>query len=93
MTARSSAASHEIEFVWKEEVVYWEGPHGCVFPGAWGGDVLVTIVPDDASWDAVVPLWMKGRRPEIVERLEADNRHRVQFEQASDHPLDQRERA
>jgi len=92
-TARSSAASHEIEFVWKEEVVYWEASHGCVFPGAWGGGVLVTIVPDEASWDAVVPLWMKGRRPEIVERLEADSRHRVQFERVSDHPLDQRERA
>lgn len=87
-----SAASHEIEFLWKEEVVYWEGSRGCVFPGAWGGEVLVTIVPDDASWDAVVPLWMKGRRPEIVERLEADSRHRVRSEQSSDHLLDERER-
>lgn len=89
---RSSAAPYEIEFLWKEEVVYWEGPHGCVFPGAWGGDVLVTVIPDAASWDAVVPVWMKGRRPEIVERLEDDNRHWVRSERASDHPLDERER-
>lgn len=89
---RTPEPSHEIEFIWKEEVVYWEGAHGCLFPGAWGGDVLVTIVPDNASWDAVVPPWLKGRRPETVERLEADSRHRVQAEHASSEPLDERER-
>lgn len=29
-------AGYEIEFRWKEQVVYWEGGRGVIFEGAWG---------------------------------------------------------
>lgn len=84
----SSWLSFEIEFRWKEEVVYWEGSKGCVFPGAWGRDVPITIVPDETSWDRVVPNWMTGRRAEVVGRLAADTRHQVFGETAGEKALD-----
>lgn len=31
----TGADDFEIEFRWKEEVIYWEGKRGCFFPGAW----------------------------------------------------------
>jgi hypothetical protein len=33
------------EFRWKEEIIYWEGTRGCVFPGSCGVDPPVTVVP------------------------------------------------
>ena len=35
---------YEIEFRWKEEVVYWEGARGCVFSAA-GVEPVITVVP------------------------------------------------
>ena len=60
-----------VEMRWKEEVVYWEGHHGFVFDGGWGVEPAVTYLPPAADWDAVVPGWLRGRRAEIVERLES----------------------
>ena len=70
----------EIEFRWKEEVIYWEGTRGCVFLGGWGVDPPVTIVPDDATWDRAVPGWLHGRHDEVVARLRARAGHVVQEE-------------
>ena len=75
MTDDAGGAS--VEFRWKEEVVYWEGDCGFVFEGGWGTEPPVTYVPDDATWDQVVPAWMKGRRHEIVRRLSAEPGHVV----------------
>ena len=70
----------EIEFRWKEEVIYWEGSCGVVFPGGWGVDPVETFVPDAATWDRAVPGWLRGRHDEVVERLRADGRHVVREE-------------
>jgi hypothetical protein len=70
----------EIEFRWKEEVVYWEGSRGVVFPGGWGVAPVVTLVPDGSTWDRAVPSWLAGRHDEVVARLRADSRHTVQEE-------------
>lgn len=67
----------EIEFRWKEEVVYWEGSRGVVFPGGWGSDPIVTTVPDADAWDRAVPGWLLGRHDQVVDRLRADSRHVV----------------
>ena len=65
------AVSHgyDIEFRWKEQVVYWEGNRGCVFEGGWGVDPVVTVVPDASTCDRVVPKWLRGRQAEVCERL------------------------
>lgn len=68
---------YEIEFRWKEEVVYWEGERGAVFPGGWGVDPPVTIVPDATTWDRAVPEWLRGRRDEVVQRLRDQPDHVV----------------
>ena len=67
----------EIEFRWKEEVIYREGSRGVVFDGAWGASPLVTIVPDATTWDRVVPAWLRGRHAEVVARLRAYRNHVV----------------
>jgi hypothetical protein len=71
---------YEIEFRWKEEVIYWEQPRGCTFPSGWGVDPAVTSVPDASTWDRAVPPWLRGRRDEVVARLRADARHEVREE-------------
>jgi RimJ/RimL family protein N-acetyltransferase len=71
---------YEIDFRWKEQVVYWEGAHGLVFPGGWGVDPVVTVVPDASTWDRAVPEWLRGRHTEVVARLRADARHVVREE-------------
>jgi hypothetical protein len=76
----SAAAVYEIQFRWKEEVIYWEGSRGCVFPGGWGVTPLVTIVPDAQTWDRAVPSWLHGRHDEVVDRMRADKRHVVKEE-------------
>ena len=51
----NEGADFEIEFRWKEEIIYWEGMRGCVFPGGWGVDPPVTVVRDAGTWDRAVP--------------------------------------
>ncbi len=72
--------SYEIEFGWKEEVIYSEGTGGVVFPGGWGVSPVVTIVPDSTSWDRWVPAWLRGRDAEVVARLRAHPDHVVSEE-------------
>lgn len=50
---------------------------GFSLDGGWGVDPLVTFVPDEATWDRVVPEWLKGRKTEVVERLKAEEGHVV----------------
>lgn len=66
-----------IEAVWKELVEYWEGSHGYVFDAAWGVDPGSLYVPAPNDWDAATPVWMHGRREEIVTRLDAHSGHNV----------------
>ena len=73
------AAEYEIEFRWKEEVVYWEGSRGIVFSTGLGNGAP-TIVPDAPTWDRAVPNWLRGRHDEVVARLRADERHVVHEE-------------
>jgi len=75
-----STGDFEIEFRWKEQVIYWEGSQGCVFPGGWGVDPPVTIVPDAGIWARAVPTWLRGRHDEVVAKLRADARHVVMEE-------------
>lgn len=75
-----ATAAFEIEFRWKEQVIYWEGPRGCVFPGAWGVDPPITIVPDLETWDRAVPDWLIGRHHEVVARLRVKAGHIVMEE-------------
>jgi hypothetical protein len=76
----SLADDYEIEFRWKEEVIYWEGRRGCVFLGGWGVNPPVTIVPDATSWDRAVPIFLRGRHDEVLDRLRSDARHVVKEE-------------
>jgi len=70
----------EIEFRWKEEVIYWEGRRGVVLLGGWGVDPPVTYVPDLATWDRVVPDWLRGRHDDVVQRLRDEPGHVVEEE-------------
>jgi hypothetical protein len=54
---------------WKEVVEYWEGDHGIWFMAGWGVTPHVMSVPTAATWDSVVPDWLKGRHAEVVGRL------------------------
>jgi hypothetical protein len=65
----------EVEFRWKEEVIYWEGNRGFVFDGGWGVAPMVTYIPDEATWDDVVPDWLVGKRQQVVERLALEPGH------------------
>lgn len=59
----------EVEFRWKEEIVYWEGPDGFLFDGGWGVSPAVTYVPAAALWSEVMPDWLRERRDVVVARL------------------------
>ena len=72
--------TYEIEFRWKEEVIYWEGSRGVVFAGAWGVSPLLTIVPDSTTWDRRVPAWLRGRHAEVMARLRAHPDHVIREE-------------
>lgn len=70
----------EIEFRWKELVIYWEGEKGCQFEAGWGVEPGVTYVPTRERWDQSVPTWMVGRFDEVVARLQSDPGHVLRFE-------------
>ena len=53
-------ATSTSRFRWREEVIYWEGSRGVVFPGAWGVSPFVTVIPDATTWDKRVPSWLRG---------------------------------
>ena len=77
----------EIQFRWKEEVIYWEGDRGFVFDGGWGVDPIETYVPDDENWDRVMPDWLVGRRDLVVERLVANPSHLVRADPGFNTPM------
>jgi hypothetical protein len=77
----------EVEFRWKEQVIYWEGTRGFVFESAWGVSPYVTAVPHADSWDDAVPRWLKGRRDEVIARLSAEEGHIIRAE-AANYPWD-----
>lgn len=77
----------EIEFRWKEEVIYWEGSRGVVFPSGWGVSPAVTITPDAATWDMRVPIWLRGRYAQVVARLHTCPDHVVREERDDSHEV------
>ena len=82
-----SGDSFEIQFRWKEEVIYWEGERGFVFDGAWGVEPIETYVPDEQNWDSVMPDWLVGRRDLVVERLVANPSHVVRADPGLNKPM------
>ena len=78
-----SAGDFRIEARWKEEVAYWEGPHGYVFDAAWGKEPRNLYVPEAEDWSERTPRWMWGRRDDIVDRLTKFSQHNIVEEAAS----------
>ena len=69
--------SFAMEERYKETVVYWEGDDGFTFDGAYGVTPPYLYVPSERIWDTVVPPWLRGRRAEVVGRLQAHSHHRL----------------
>jgi hypothetical protein len=67
---------YEVEFRWKEEVVYWEGDQGFLFDGGWGTQPHVTYVPDEDGWE-LLPTWLASRRAIVLDRLRRTEGHVV----------------
>jgi hypothetical protein len=90
----ATEGSYEIEFVWKETAIYWEGERGVAFSSVWspGSNRFETVVPDAATWDRRAPAWLHGRQAAVLRRLRSDIRHDV-FEERDDSsvvaPLDE----
>jgi hypothetical protein len=66
-----------VESLYKEQLAYREGERSFVFDAAWGVDPYLVYVPDAATWDDVVPDWLRGRREEVVGRIAATSGHTV----------------
>jgi hypothetical protein len=69
--------TYKIESRWKEQLAYREGDHEFVFDCGWGVKPPVAYLPSPAIWERVTPMWMRGRRAEVVRRLECDGGHRL----------------
>jgi hypothetical protein len=74
--------SFQIDFEWKEVVSYWEGDTGMWFAAGWGVSPPSLSVPSAAQWDSVVPAWLRGRRDEVIARLEAHSGHVLEVDEA-----------
>ena len=70
-------ADYRVESLYKEQLAYREGDRSYVFDAVWGTDPYTVYVPDAATWDRVVPDWLRGRRTEVVGRIAADSGHTV----------------
>jgi hypothetical protein len=68
-------ATFQIEHRWKEEVIYWEGSTGFCLDAGWGVSPPILYVPSATLWDQVVPVWLRGRRDEVIARLQAHGEH------------------
>lgn len=80
-----------IKAVWKEVVEYGEGDRVYEFDAAWGVEPGELYVPAPRDWDAVTPVWMNGRRDEIVTRLITRSHHTVvELPPSSGEPRDAR---
>jgi hypothetical protein len=66
---------YEIEWVWKEVVIYWEGDRGFSFDAGWGVTPSVLYVPSASIWAEAMPDWLRARRDEVLERLRAHSSH------------------
>jgi hypothetical protein len=80
MMPSAMSDEYDVEFRWKEQVIYWEATRGVVFQGGWGVEPPVTIVPDSTTWDRKAPAWLRGRHDEVVARLRAEPGHVVHEE-------------
>ena len=65
------------EWRWQEELHYREGDDTFVLRCGWGVSPPVVFVPSAAGWDRRVPDWLRGRRDEIVARIEEHSGHIV----------------
>ena len=68
---------YEIEWIWKEVVVYWEGNCGIAFDAGWGVSPGVLYVPSAAIWAQIMPDWLAQRRDEVLGRLRAHSGHNI----------------
>ena len=66
---------YEIEWVWKEVVIYWEDGHGFTFDAGWGVTPGVLYIPSAAIWVEVMPEWLRERRDEVMDRLRDHSNH------------------
>jgi hypothetical protein len=71
----------EVEPRWKEIVIYWEGDRGYAFPAGWGVEPPVLYVPNETAWTRSMPDWLRERRSEVIARLAAVSRHRLEIDQ------------
>ncbi len=60
---------YRIRLLGKEMIEYREGEVAFVFDAGWGVRPPVLYVPRPEAWDRVMPLEFRGRREQIVERL------------------------
>ena len=52
-----------------DRLTYAEGDQALAFPRVPSERQPVVLVPDAATWDAVLPTWLHARRAEVVARL------------------------
>ena len=52
-----------------DRLTYAEDDQVLAFPRVPSERQPVVLVPDAATWDAVLPEWLQGRRAEVVARL------------------------
>ena len=74
----------DVEPRWRELVIYWEGDKGYAFPAGWGVDPPVLYVPNEEAWARSMPGWLRGRRSEVVARLAAFSRHRLEIDEGDE---------
>jgi hypothetical protein len=59
---------------WKEELyVLDEQGRSFMFDCGWGVTPWVAYVPPVEQWEASVPVWLYGRRDEVVAAIKADD--------------------
>lgn len=65
----------QVEVCWEEELWYREGNQSFCFDCDWKVEPYQAFVPGEATWDKVLPEWLRGRRSEVLDRLRQANDH------------------
>ena len=59
---------------WKEELyVFDEEGHSFTFDCAWGAHPLLAYIPSVERWPECVPIWLHGRRDEVIAAIKSVN--------------------
>src|SRR5205085_7997691 len=77
LRVRHDRDEYRVEARAPETIAYWEGERAFLLRAAWGARPRELYVPAENLWDQVVPDWLKGRRPVVVDRLAARSKHRI----------------